>query len=353
MAGGYDKKMTVQSTKAIPILQEELKKIFSPPSRNKVILLAGPTGVGKTAVSLQLAEYLDVEVISADSMQVYKGMDIGTAKANPVQREEVRHHLIDIRDITDPYNVAEFYEEAHRAILDILQRNAVPVVVGGTGFYLHALIYGPPQGPPSDPKVRQKIEKDYDNFGIEPLYEKMKMLDPNYASTITRNDVHKILRALEIMEMTGKPVSSFPWKGKQPNPYFDFHAYFLTLPKDRLYPLLSKRCDEMLQAGFLDEVVKLEEMGIRKNRSATQAIGYKQALEYLSSQKTPDDYDTFVKEFKKATHSLVKKQITWFRREKMFHWIDLSKHQSHEVAEMIANDYKEPPFFFPDDHSLN
>ena len=347
--------MTTQpcTGKVVPILQEELEKILKPPFRHKVILIAGPTGVGKTAISLQLAEYLDIEVISADSMQVYRGMDIGTAKANPVQREEVRHHLIDIRDIQETYNVVEFYEEAHRAILDIQQRGAVPVVVGGTGFYLQALLYGPPQGPASDPKVREKIKKDYENFGIEPLYEKMKMLDPTYAQTITKGDVHKVIRALEIMELTGKAVSSFPWKERKSNPYFDFYAYFLSLPKEKLYPLLYKRCDEMLQAGFLEEVAKLEQLGIRKNSSASQAIGYKQALQYLASPKSPEDYEQFVKEFKKATHNLVKKQLTWFKKEKIFHWLDLSKHPSYTIAEMIANDYKEPPFFFPDDHSLN
>jgi tRNA dimethylallyltransferase len=347
--------MTAQSCagKVRPIFQEELQKILRPPLRNKVIIIAGPTGVGKTAISLQLAEYLDIEVISADSMQVYRGMDIGTAKANRVQREEVRHHLIDIRDITETYNVAQFYQEAHRAILDIHARGAVPVVVGGTGFYLHALLYGPPQGPESDPIIRQKLQRDFDNFGIEPLYEKMKMLDPTYAATITKGDVHKVMRALEIMEITGKPVSLIPWKRQKTNPYFDFYAYYIFLPKDKLYPLLSRRCEEMLHAGFLDEVARLEKMGIRNNRTAAQAIGYKQALEYLASPKTEADYEQFVQAFKKATHSLVKKQITWFRREKTFHWIDLSKHPQHTVAEMIASDYKEPPFFFPDEHSLN
>lgn len=319
-------------------LQEQILKLFHPSSR-RVIILAGPTGIGKSALAIKLAERLNGEIISADSIQVYRGMDIGTAKVSKRELEAVPHHLIDIRNVDEPYNVAQFYEEAKRACFDIFHRGKVPIIAGGTGFYLHALIYGPPEGPPADPKIREALEADCEKFGIEPLFQKLSEFDPAYAATITKNDAQKIVRALEIIEVTGKPVSSFSWKSEKPEPYFDFRPWFLHRPRKEIYEGIEKRCEAMLEAGFLQEVVHLDRLGIRKNHTAAQAIGYKQSLEYLDTAQTCQDYTAFVEKFKTASRHLVKRQFTWFRKEPLFRWLDVSLLSQEELVETILADY--------------
>ena len=319
-------------------LQGDLLKLFHPTSR-RVIMLAGPTAVGKSALALALAERMGGEIVSADSIQVYRGMDIGTAKVSKSDLKRVPHHLIDIRDIHEPYNVMNFYEDAKRACFDILHRGKVPIIAGGTGFYLHTLIYGPPQGPPANPEMRKTLEEDYEKFGIEPLLQKLIEFDPVYAATITRNDVQKILRALEIIEVSGRPVSSFTWQHTQPEPYFDFRPWFLHMPRKDIYGLIDGRCDAMLEAGLLKEVVHLDRLGIRQNHTATQAIGYKQSLEYLDTAQTSQDYIAFVQKFKTASRHLVKRQFTWFRKEPLFRWLDVSTLSSEELLDTIISDY--------------
>lgn len=306
----------------------------------KVLVLAGPTGSGKTSISLELAERLGAEIVSADSMQVYRGMDIGTAKATKEERDRVTHHLIDIRDINQPFNVKDFYEEAVIACRDILNRGRIPIVVGGTGFYLHALLYGPPEGPQGDPQVRAILEEEEKRFGLEALFEKLANLDPEYAKTISQNDRHKILRALEIIELSGRRVSSFDWRDRKPSTFFDWRAWFLHWPREILYQRLERRCDEMLQFGLLNEVVQLDRAGIRANRTASQAIGYRQTLEFLDSAQTAQDYEHYVKNLKMASRHLAKRQFTWFRKESAFRWLDLSTHSRQEALDCILNDFE-------------
>jgi tRNA dimethylallyltransferase len=324
--------------------QEQLKKNFLPSFR-RVIIIAGPTGVGKTALAIKLAERLGGEIISADSIQVYRGMDIGTAKVSKEERARVPHHLIDICDIDEPFHVVQFYTKAKTICQDILDRGKVPLVVGGTGFYIHALLYGPPAGPPSDVAKRKILQEDYEKFGIEPLFEKLQQFDPAYAQTITKNDIHKVIRALEIIEISGKPVSDFPWKKKPLEPYFDFRPWFLYIPRQKLYEILERRCDEMLKKGLLEEVVQLDRLGIRSNPTAAQAIGYRESLAFLDGAQTEEDYKTFKASFIRGTRHLAKRQFTWFRHEKIFRWLDLSCHREDEVLDLIIEDSKkkEPP----------
>lgn len=320
-------------------VQEQLLSLFEATHR-RVIVIAGVTGVGKTQVSIELAERIGGEIISADSVQVYRSMDIGTAKASLEDRKRVRHHLIDIKNLDESFNVVDFYEEAKACIQDIRVRGKVPIVVGGTGFYLHTLLYGPPSGPPTDAAIRAMLEKDVEKFGIEPLFEKLETFDPVYAATITKNDIHKVIRALEIIEVSGKPVSSFCWKDKKPEGYFDFRPWFFHMPRPALYQKLEHRCDEMLAKGFLLEVVRLDRAGIRRNTTARQAIGYKQVLEFLDTAQTEADYKRFVEAFKTATRHLVKRQCTWFRKEPLFRWLDISKYTKDELLELLISDYE-------------
>lgn len=317
------------------------KKIESGHSSDRVIVISGPTASGKTRLSIEMARLLGGEIISADSVQVYRGMDIGTAKATLEERMEIPHHLIDICDLSESFNVVQFYELATQAIREVLARGHVPIIVGGTGFYLHALLYGPPQGPPASTEVRQKLEEDIEKFGTEALYEKLCTLDSEYGKTINHRDKHKIIRGLEIMTLTGKRVSDFP-KGHVPSrpKDFDFRCWFTYFPKDILFSRIEMRCDEMMAQGFIEEVEGLLELGLRENLSASQAIGYRQCLEFIDSPRSDEDWEHFVWEFKKASRRYAKRQFTWFRREPLFRWVDLDIYGYQKALEMILQDYE-------------
>ncbi len=322
-----------------PIPQKQ--KVPVPGRKKRVLVIAGPTGSGKTALSLSLAAALGGEIVSADSCQVYRGMDIGTAKVFPEERAAIAHHLIDICDLHCIFNVAEFYKHAQEAFRQITTRENVPIVVGGSGFYIHALLYGPPQGPPSNREVREQLEKQMRDLGPEVLYERLQMFDPHYAATISEFDRHKIIRALEIMALSEKRVSDFPKPDKLQEQEYDFRCWFLYYPRERLYARIEKRCEEMIQKGFLDEVKTLETLGLRENPTASQAIGYRQALEYLSSSQSSEDHERFVSSFKKASRQYSKRQFTWFRKEPLFRWLNVEEHPPERLKELILQDFEQ------------
>lgn len=314
-------------------LTEQLQK-----PKKRVVVLAGPTAVGKSSLALSLAKVCHGEIISADSMQVYRGMDIGTAKPSKDERQEIPHHLIDVCDVSDSFNVVDFYYEARHCCQVALGRESIPLVVGGSGFYLHSLLYGPPSGPPSVPELRQILEEECDRLGSEALYERLKRLDPQYANTISKNDKQKIVRALEIVTLTGKKVSKLSWKSRCKPQNYDFRCWFLFRPRESLYKRIDQRCEEMVTAGFLDEVKALDKQGLRTNSSAAQAIGYRQALEFLDSRQTKEDYRHFMDAFKQASRNYAKRQFTWFKKEPLFRWLDLDMHDIEVAQEMIRQD---------------
>ena len=316
------------------------EKIKLPSRKKKILILAGPTGVGKTKLSLKIAQLIGGEIVSADSMQVFRGMDIGTAKIKPEERGSIRHHLIDSRDLDETFNVVEFFHEARQAFREIFARDHTPVVVGGTGFYIHALMYGPPKGPASDPAVRKKLEAEMEASGPLVLYDRLKILDPDYAAKITARDRQKIIRGLEIMQLTNQKVSFFE-TGRAPSEEFDFRCWFLYMPKEELYPLIEKRCEEMIAAGFVEEVKKLKAEGICKNQSASQAIGYRQCLEFLSTPQSSDDWLQFIDHFKQASRRYAKRQMTWFRKEPSFRWLNLHQVGPERAIEVMLQDYEQ------------
>jgi len=304
-------------------------------------MISGPTAAGKTKLSLSLAQAVGGEIISADSMQVYRGMDIGTAKATPEERALIAHHLIDIRNPNELFNVAEFYRLTQEALQEILSRENVPIIVGGSGFYIHTLLYGPPMGPPSIREVRAQLEKQMHDLGPEVLYERLQMLDPLYASTISEKDKHKIIRALEIMALSEKLVSEFPKQGDPADQPYDFRCWFLYYPRERLYSRIDMRCDDMIQKGLLQEVRDLIPKGLKDNPSAAQAIGYRQALEFLNSAQTSEDMEHFVSQFKRASRQFSKRQFTWFRKEPLFRWLNLDEHPLERLKELILQDFEQ------------
>lgn len=320
---------------------EQREDPYTPFDKKKVLIISGPTATGKTKLSLVLAKAVDGEIISADSMQVYRGMDIGTAKATLEERTSVPHHLIDIRNVTEPFNVADFYREAWAAARDILARGKVPIVVGGTGFYIHSFIYGPPKGPPSVPEIRKKLEEDMSRFGTEILYEKLKEYDPLYASTITGGDRHKIVRALEIITITNQKVSDFGMSASEiENPNYDFRCWFMYYEREILYPRIEQRCEQMLANNFVEEVLKLREQGIQNNSSTQGAIGYRQCLDYLEKEASEENWIEFTEAFKTASRRYAKRQFTWFRKEPLFRWLDMEKYSFHQSAEIILQDFE-------------
>jgi tRNA dimethylallyltransferase len=309
--------------------------------KKRVIVIAGPTATGKTKLSLEIAKLIHGEIISADSMQMYKGMDIGTAKASKDEREQVPHHMIDMTDVKNPCNVVDYFHHARKALRDILDHQAAPIVVGGSGFYLHVFLYGPPSGPPPDPKIRDHLERQYELLGAETLYEQLQIMDPEYAQTITENDKQKIVRALEIIFITGRKVSHLPKEPMVTKGEYDFRCWFIYYPKEILYPLIEKRCEEMIKQGFIEEVKELKKNGLLVNTSAASAIGYRQCLEYLQTNQTKQDYETFISEFKKASRHYAKRQFTWFRKEPYFRWINLEKIDIEKAKEYILQDFEQ------------
>ena len=309
--------------------------------KKRVIVIAGPTAVGKTQLSLSLSKAIGGEIVSADSMQVYRGMDIGTAKASPEERAVVPHHMIDICDLDEPFNVAEFYHRTQDVFCDISLRDNVPIVVGGSGFYVHALLYGPPAGPPSSPDVRDLLERQMRELGPEILFERLQMLDPVYAETISERDRHKIIRALEIIALTDRKVSEIPKADQLQEQDYDFRCWFIYYPRDRLYSRIELRCDQMIQNGFLNEVKRLEERGLKLNSSASQAIGYRQALDYLQSAQTEADFYLFTTQFKKASRQYAKRQFTWFRKEPIFRWLNIDELGVERLKELILQDFEQ------------
>lgn len=306
--------------------------------KKKVICIAGPTCVGKTALSLMLAKAIPSEIVSADAMQVYRNMNIGTAKITRNQMQGVPHHVIDIRDVANCYNVAEFYKDAMKAIKDIHAKGKTPIIVGGNGFYIRSLLFGPPEGPPSQKELREELTEHLEKRGPEFMFEKLNEFDPEYAKTITPLDSHKILRALEIIALTSKKVSDIhiPCADDAPKD-IEFHCYFLFQERAKLYARIEQRCEEMMQEGLIEEVEKLLSLGITNNPSASASIGYRQVIEYLQLGKSKDTLDECIKAFKTASRRYAKRQFTWFNAQPMFTHLDIDIVAPSDIVSYILS----------------
>ncbi|TCK06566.1 tRNA (adenosine(37)-N6)-dimethylallyltransferase MiaA [Phorcysia thermohydrogeniphila] len=294
-----------------------------------LIVITGPTATGKTDFSIQLAREIDGEIISADSMQVYKGLDIGTDKVSEEIRKEIPHYLIDVVEPYEKFSVADFVKVADRAIEEIQEKGKFPIVVGGTGFYIRALLYGVPETPPSSEEVRKELEK----FSTEELYAELLKVSPDYAKKIGKNDRKRIIRALEVYRLTGKPITAFPERGEKPR--YPFLGYFLYRNREELYRRIEDRVDSQIRRGLVEETKWLLKFG--RNLTAFQALGYKEILEYLEGRMSLEEA---VRLLKRRTKQFAKRQFTWFRKEPKFKWVNLSEISEEEVIELIKNDIK-------------
>ncbi len=293
-----------------------------------LIVITGPTAAGKTDFSIKLAKAIGGEIISADSMQVYRELDIGTDKISPDRMEGIPHHLIDIVDPDDYFSVADFVKEADKAIREIRKRGKFPLIVGGTAFYIRALLYGLSPVPPADEDIRRELSK----LSTEELYSSLKEVDPDYASKIHKTDRKRIIRALEVYKLTGKPLSSFKLPEK---PRYDFYGYFLYRNRDELYRRINNRVDSQIERGLVQEARKLLSYG--KGITAFQALGYKEMLPYIEGRVSLEEA---VRNLKRRTRQFAKRQFTWFRKEKGFKWINLSEIPEQEVINIIKDDLR-------------
>ena len=294
-----------------------------------VIVLAGPTAVGKTELSLELAEALNAEIVSADSMQVYRGMDIGTAKASPEERARVPHHLIDAADPSEDFSIARYVELGREVLKDIQARGKVPLIVGGTGFYIQALLKDLDFSEEKEERpLREKYRILAETEGPEALHRRLKAIDPDAAAAIHPNNIKRVIRALEYFEETGSRISALnEAQTGQESPYRVLY-FVLNLPRAELYRRIELRVDQMMEEGLLEETRKLLARNVPPGSTALQSIGYKELADYL---KGTCSLEEAVEKIKLNSRHYAKRQLTWFRREKDAVWIDKNEIGQEEL----------------------
>ena len=288
--------------------------------KKKLVILTGPTAVGKTALSLKLAGRIGGEIISADSMQVYRGMDIGSAKATPQERALIPHHLIDLLDPSEEFHVVRFQEEARRAIEDIASRGKIPIMTGGTGFYIQAVLYDIDfTEAAEDAQYRQMLEEKARTEGNEALHAMLAEADPASAAAIHANNVKRVIRALEYYHETGNRISEHNEAERQrKSPYCS--AYFvLNDERSRVYERINRRVDEMMKQGLPEEVDGLRRKGYTRDLVSMQGLGYKELLAYFDGEMSLEEA---VETIKRDTRHFAKRQLTWFRRERDVIWVN-------------------------------
>lgn len=297
----------------------------------KVIVVCGPTGIGKTALSLSLAEEFSGEIVGADSMQIYKKMDIGTAKPGAEELSRVPHHMIDIVDPDDPYDAARYAADGREAIFDIFSRNRVPFVVGGTGLYIKTILHGLFRANPADPEIRSKLKNDAVKHGSQWVYEKLKACDPEAAARIHQNDTYRVIRALEIYEISGQTMTQYQKDHGFRENLFDVLKVCLMIDRKALYERINRRVDQMLEEGLLDEVKRLLSRGYADTLKPMQSIGYRHMSDFINGQIS---WDEAVYTLKRDTRRYAKRQLTWFRKDKDMIWKEPSK--TDEVRSLIV-----------------
>lgn len=295
-----------------------------------MIVLSGPTAVGKTALSIDLAKRINGAIISADSMQVYKYMDIGSAKIMPEEMCGVKHYLIDALLPEEEFNIAVFQKMAKEALTEIYANHQIPILAGGTGFYIQALLYDIDfTEQEMDEAYRTELEAFAKEYGNDALHEKLREIDPVSAEKIHANNVKRVIRALEFYHLTNTPISEHNEKEQQKESPYHFAYFVLTDERETLYRRIDTRVDTMLQNGLLEEVKGLKEMGYHRDMVSMQGLGYKEILDYLDGKCTLEEA---VYILKRETRHFAKRQLTWFRREKDVIWIDKSKFNYEENA---------------------
>jgi len=304
---------------------------------NKIIVIVGPTAVGKTYVSVELAKKLNTEVISADSMQIYKGMDIGTAKVSNEEKQGINHHMINLINPDENYSVSDFKNDAESMIDNMLSENKIPVIVGGSGLYVNSLIYDLDFGnAKSDNKLRDYYTYYYEEHGQDALFEKLKKIDPESAEKIHKNNVKRVVRALEVYDITGKKFSELNTDIRKQSTKYNCILVGLSMDRKILYQRINQRVDKMLTDGLIEEVRSLLEKGYDKNLISMQAIGYKEIIDYLEGNVTLEDA---VNILKRNTRRFAKRQYTWFLRDDNVKWFQVEDVNEIDMTLDKINEY--------------
>jgi tRNA dimethylallyltransferase len=290
-------------------------------SPQPVLIIAGPTAVGKTDASLLLSQEWNAEIVSADSMQIYRGMDIGTAKPAPEQRKRVYHHMIDIVDPAQPYSVGDYLRDARSVIGAVRKAGGTPIVVGGTGLYIRALMRGLFHGPPADIELRERLLRKEADGGDGALYADLVRLDPEAAVKIHPNDLRRTVRALEVYYLRDRKLSEFQREHAFQDKPFAFRLVFLVRGRAELYARIERRVDRMIAEGLADEVKGLMLKGYGRNLVSMQAIGYQHFMDHFDGRTT---HEETVRLLKRDTKRFAKRQFTWFRREPEARWVDIT-----------------------------
>ncbi|NND95730.1 MAG: tRNA (adenosine(37)-N6)-dimethylallyltransferase MiaA [Pirellulaceae bacterium] len=281
-----------------------------PPLVDDAIVLTGPTASGKSAVAMELAERIDGEILSLDSIAVYRGMDIGTAKPSRSDRQRVVHHMIDVVDPSDDYSVARYLRTAHEIVADLRRRNRRAIFVGGTPMFLKAILRGFDPGPPADWQFRQAVEADVEKYGSEALHQRLRQVDPVAAHNIGVNDVRRMIRALEVARYTGQPISHRQTQFGHARKPDDCLVFKMQVPRDQLHQRINQRVEAMFDQGLVNEVQSLIDKFQTLSRTATQAVGYREVIEWI---KNGGDLELTKSEVAAHTRQLARRQETWLR----------------------------------------
>ena len=309
--------------------------------KKPLIVLTGPTAVGKTSLSISLAKAVNGEIISADSMQVYKGMDIGSAKIRKEEMQGVTHYLVDILEPEEEFHIVKFQELAKAAMEEIYAKGKIPILVGGTGFYIQAVTRDIDfTQAEQETSYRKELEQFAKEKGAEYLHEKLREVDSKSAENIHANNVKRVIRALEFYHQNGTPISEHNEEQKQQTSPYNLAYFVLTAPREILYERIDRRVDQMMEEGLLEEVKSLRERGCHRGMVSMQGLGYKEILAYLEGEYPLEEA---VRILKRDTRHFAKRQLTWFRREQDVIWVD--KEQFHwneaEILEYMMSVLKE------------
>lgn len=302
-------------------------------SHESFLTITGPTAVGKTTLSLTLADTLDAEIISADSRQVYRELTIGTAKPSPEEQQQAPHHFIDERSVFDtPFSAGAFADEANQRIREILARGRRPLIVGGSTLYIHALQFGLADVPDVSQDVRAHIEDRLEREGAEALYAELQEVDPQQANRMDPTKTQRLVRALEVYHGTGRPLSYY--YENQPEPPFSYRTVVLNRDRQQLYRRIERRVDRMLDRGLLDEVKELLDQDVDPTRQPLRTIGYREPIQYLRGEI---DYDEMVRLVKRNSRRYAKRQLTWFRRYEDYRWLNIDDLSiEDQLAEVLS-----------------
>jgi tRNA dimethylallyltransferase len=297
-----------------------------------LVCIVGPTAVGKTAISIQLAQRLNAEIVSLDSRQIYRQMDIGTAKPTIAQQQAVRHHLIDCVNIDEPFTAADYQRLADLALAEIDRQRKRGLIVGGAGLYFRALLDGLFEGPSADAAIRTRLQQEAKEHGATVLHERLRNCDPISADRIHPNNLVRVIRALEVYELTGEPISALQRQWATSEPRYPFRAFGLNMRRETLYRRIESRADQMIAEGLIEEVKKIIDAGYSRDCTAMQSFGYKEIVDYLDGKHSRDEAIALLKQ---NTRRFAKRQLTWFRHDPRIEWVDRSQFPSPD--EVVNN----------------